>query len=293
MISFTCANCNATLRVADEKAGKKARCTKCGQAVLIPVPMELPNPFAELTGGAGPVSGGNTEHLYVQNSGEESQCIRCGSKKRLRRYECYPYREVVHKVVRLSIPGQPTPAWLAAFTDMKRVTGYACENCISEKRRKAILLLLCLTALNLAGAAGAAVYTRSVSDGSRNLAAFIAFIAFAGGCYTGFGLFRRLFASGYSGADVVAEAYAAQLHSEGYPGVCSRLQWETMSSAQQPKFFVGQRVRVVSDKAREVPEPRDIIHVVWNVEAQEYLYALDGVKREGWLFLSHELQRAY
>ena len=36
MIKFACSNCSKTIRVDDKYAGKKGKCPKCGQAVVVP-----------------------------------------------------------------------------------------------------------------------------------------------------------------------------------------------------------------------------------------------------------------
>ena len=42
MIDFSCENCGAAFRAAEQKAGKKAKCPKCGAAIRIPPPAAEP-----------------------------------------------------------------------------------------------------------------------------------------------------------------------------------------------------------------------------------------------------------
>jgi hypothetical protein len=59
-IEMGCPGCGQTLRVADEHAGKKARCPACGTIADVPLPGSVPpafqpaNPFAEQAGKANP-----------------------------------------------------------------------------------------------------------------------------------------------------------------------------------------------------------------------------------------------
>ena len=39
MISFACPACQKAYKVADEMAGKKAKCKQCGQVMMIPPPV--------------------------------------------------------------------------------------------------------------------------------------------------------------------------------------------------------------------------------------------------------------
>ena len=78
-IEFSCTHCGKALSTSDDKAGRKAKCPGCGEAVLVPSPMsddgyddtdlaELPGATVEITC---PMCG-------AKNPGAAKACESCG-----------------------------------------------------------------------------------------------------------------------------------------------------------------------------------------------------------------------
>ena len=49
-ITFRCPKCRAVLRVADDHAGKRAKCSKCATEIKIPSVQQIPGPSASVSG---------------------------------------------------------------------------------------------------------------------------------------------------------------------------------------------------------------------------------------------------
>ncbi|MCR4415746.1 MAG: TIGR00266 family protein, partial [Thermoguttaceae bacterium] len=72
MIEFSCPSCHTQYRVADEAAGKKARCKQCAAVIDIPMPASAVVPPASAAPAALPTSGevlrGVTDHFAYEIS---------------------------------------------------------------------------------------------------------------------------------------------------------------------------------------------------------------------------------
>jgi len=85
MISFRCKNCNQKIRTSEANAGKKGKCPKCKQAVVIPSAVEKAAPpvdpvlvlQATSAGGADPAECTMCGHKIAIPQGMEGQLVEC------------------------------------------------------------------------------------------------------------------------------------------------------------------------------------------------------------------------
>jgi hypothetical protein len=64
MITFKCNKCRSVVRTADENAGKKGKCPKCGQALVVPAVTEPINPSSELQFSSPPTTDKSQQNEY-------------------------------------------------------------------------------------------------------------------------------------------------------------------------------------------------------------------------------------
>ena len=81
MISFTCAKCQATLKVGDDKAGMKGKCPKCGQLLVVPAVAAVAAQPVAAPAAPQPQAAAPQENAAVAAVAPRPGCPKCGSKR--------------------------------------------------------------------------------------------------------------------------------------------------------------------------------------------------------------------